>query len=175
MLTNQVDQSIVNDIKDCITSLNEKSLAKNYKHSITQCKNSLNKANKVGLPIMTLSKDDLYIVADDHHLMMIAKNELVHRNHLRILRKVQYQAEKYEQAERRNSSHMFDRMGIARSNPLDIKPKRKAAINYLKDGCKEVDEEFESGNFKRLTLIANPDVMNTIKQALSKKMERNTA
>ena len=45
MLTNQIDQSIVNDIKDCITSLNEKSLAKNYKHSITQCQNSLIKAN----------------------------------------------------------------------------------------------------------------------------------
>ena len=45
MPTNQIDQLIVNDIKDCITSLNEKSLTKNYKHSITQCKNSLIKAN----------------------------------------------------------------------------------------------------------------------------------
>ena len=121
---------------------------------------------------MSLSKDDLYIVANHHHLMMIAKNELVHRNHLRILRKVQYYAEKYEQIEKRNSSHQFDRMGIARSNPLDIKPKKKAAINYLNDACKEVEEEFKSGNFKRLTLIANPEVMNAIKLALSKNMKQ---
>ena len=121
---------------------------------------------------MTPSKDDLYIVADNHHFILIAVNELTKRNHLRILRKVQYQAEQYEQPEKRNSSHKFDRMGIARSNPLDIKPKKKASINYIRDACKEVDEEFKLGNFKRLTLIANPEVMNVLKQGLSNSMKQ---
>ena len=121
---------------------------------------------------MTLLKDNLYIVADAHHLIMIAKKEQVHRSHLRALRKVQYQPDKYEQQEKRNSSHQFDRMGIARSNPLDIKLKKKAAKCYLKDACKEIDEEFKLGNFKRLTLIANPEVMNALKQGLSKNMKQ---
>ena len=121
---------------------------------------------------MALLKDNLYIVADAHHLIMIAKKEQVQRNHLRALRKVQYQPDKYEQQEKRNSSHQFDRMGIARSNPLDINPKKKVAKSYLKDACKEIDEEFKLGNFKRLTLIANPEVMNTLKQGLSKNMKQ---
>ena len=44
MKLNSIIKSSVNDIKDCLTSLKEKSLSKNYKHSIRQCNFSLIKS-----------------------------------------------------------------------------------------------------------------------------------
>ena len=118
----------------------------------------------------TLSDEDLFIVADGQHFVLLAKNPSTSGHHLKAFKKVDYDREKYAPKSRGDSGKDFDRMGIARSPHSDVSPSEKSDIRYLKESCKVIDLEFKRGGFKRITLIGDSEVISLIKKGLSKSM-----
>lgn len=121
---------------------------------------------------MLISPDNLYIVADGRHFIMLSNKPSNAKNHLKALKKIQFFSDLFDDPHRKNSSHVFDRMGIARSNQSGINPKDKASEMFLKKACKEIDYFFKDGAYKRLVLIAKSDVMEILKRGMSKNMRK---
>lgn len=118
----------------------------------------------------TLSDEDLFIVADGQHFILLAKNLNTSGHHLKAFMKVDYDREKCAPKIRGDSGKYLDRMGVVRSPHSDESPSEKSDIQYLKEACKVIDLEFKRGRFKRITLIGDSEVISLIKKGLSKSM-----
>jgi protein required for attachment to host cells len=117
-----------------------------------------------------LSKEDLIVVADGQHFVLISKNKSAMEHHLEVIRSVDYDSQKYAPKNKGDSGKNFDRMGIARSPHSGPPASDKSDIRYLKDASKEIDIEYKRGGFARITLIGDSEVIGLIKQGMSKSM-----
>jgi protein required for attachment to host cells len=117
-----------------------------------------------------LSSEDLFIVADGQHFVLLAKNPSTSGQHLKAFKKVDYDREKYASKGKGDSGKDFDRMGIARSPHSNVSASEKSDIRYLKEACKVIDIEFKRGGFTRTTLIGDSEVISLIKKGMSKSM-----
>ena len=117
-----------------------------------------------------LSSEDLIIVADGQHFVLLAKNPSTAGRHLKAIKRVNYDREMYSRKSRDDSGKDFDRMGISRSPHSDVSMSGKNDIRYLKEACSVIDAEFKRGGFSRITLIGDSEVVSLIKKGMSKSM-----
>lgn len=117
-----------------------------------------------------LDKTNLYIVADGHHFVMLAKDVKNPTDHLKAFKKVIFEPEKFEVGKRADPGKILDRVGGARSAYEFPNLSIKSDINYLKEACKVIDAEFKNGNFSHITLVGDSEILMLMKKSMSKKM-----
>jgi protein required for attachment to host cells len=118
----------------------------------------------------TFNPEDLFIVVDGHHFVLLAKDEVRSSDHLIALKKVDYDPVMFAGKKRANLGRTFDRMGVARPSYSDSDLLKKDEINYLKEACKTIDIEFRRGGFSRIILIGDFEIITILKKSMSKNM-----
>ena len=116
------------------------------------------------------SSDDLYIVADGHHFIFLAKDDKRQADHLIAFKKFKYDSKKYISDIPEKPGRIFDRTGVARSSYVFSDVAKKSDLNYLKEACKQIDSEFKRGNFSRIILVGDSEILAMIKKGMSKNM-----
>lgn len=116
------------------------------------------------------SSENLYIVVDGHHFVLLMKNEDLYADHLIAFKKVDYDVTKFASEKSAKPSRTFDRMGIARAPYSSINLTQKSDINFLKEACKVIDVEFKRRRFSRITLIGDYEILTIMKKNMSKNM-----
>lgn len=118
----------------------------------------------------TFNPEDLFIVVDGHHFVLLAKDEARSSDHLIAFKKVDYDPVKFAGKKRANLGRTFDRMGVSRSLYSDSDLPKKDEMNYLKEACKTIDVEFKRGGFSRIILIGDSEIISILKKSMSKNM-----
>ena len=114
--------------------------------------------------------EDLYIVADGHHFVFLAKDEVRPADHLIAFKKVNYDPDKFEVQKRADPGRTFDRITGAKSSYSFSDLSKKSEIHYLKEACRAIDLEFKRGKFSRIILIGDPEILAMMKKSMSKNM-----
>lgn len=118
----------------------------------------------------TFSSEDLYIVVDGHHFVFLAKDEVRLADHLIAFKRVDYDPAKFKVKKQADPGRVFDRIGGARSSYSYSDLSKKSDVNYLKEACKTIDEEFKRGKYSRIILIGDLEILAMIKKYMSKNM-----
>lgn len=122
--------------------------------------------------MVNLQNNNLIVVADSHHLTLIARNKGTEFNHLKVFRKILYgRPEPLERVKRGRPGKIVDRQGIFRGSYLDDHLDEKQDLRFLKAACKIVDQEFNQNRFSHIVLVAEAKVMKFVKMGLSNNMK----
>ncbi|WP_062309860.1 baeRF12 domain-containing protein [Polynucleobacter sinensis] len=116
------------------------------------------------------SSGDLYIVVDGHHFIFLAKDKIPLVDHLIAFKKVDYDPATYATKKRADPGRTFNRIAGARSSYAFAEPSKKSDVNYLREACKTIDEEFKRGKFSRIILIGDFEILAMMKKSMSKNM-----
>ena len=116
------------------------------------------------------SSDDLYIVADGHHFIFLAKDDKHQADHLIAFKKFKFESKKFISDIPEKPGRIYDRTGVARSSYTFLDIAKKSDLNYLKEACKQIDIEFKRGNYSRIILVGDSEILTMVKKTMSKNM-----
>lgn len=108
----------------------------------------------------------MYLLADSHNALLYEKDLTQHDFHLRLIRKITYDSEKFLITKHADPGRTFDRFGRGRSAYEFSNLDEKRDLQFISEVCKEAVIEFNQGSFSNLVLIARDEIMVLVKQLL---------
>lgn len=118
-----------------------------------------------------LNPHHLYVLADGHHFFLMARDPQKTLQHLKIVKRVEYQPSQFESKKRDNPGRTIGRARMARTGYAHQDLSTLADGRYLALACQSIDRIFQQGGYDVITLIGESRFIHAIKQHLSPQMK----
>jgi protein required for attachment to host cells len=114
----------------------------------------------------------LFLLADGHHFLLMARDLYKPIPHLKIIKRVQYQPSKFRKYKKDNPGITMSKIRQSHTSYAYTDLSSVSDGRYLAVACQSVDEVFKQGAYKAITLIGNPKFLNQVKTHLSNNMKQ---
>ncbi len=114
----------------------------------------------------------LFLLADGHHFLLMARNPHNTIPHLKIIKRVQYQPNKFKQNKRDDPGRTMNEIRHSRTSYAHTDLSSVGDGRYLAFACQSVDTIFKEGNYNALTLVGEPKFLDQVKAHLSIDMRK---
>ncbi len=118
-----------------------------------------------------LNPQHLYILADGHHFLLMARDPHKTLDHLKIVRRVEYHPSQFEAQKRDNPGKTMSRISQAHTSYAYQDLTNLADGRYLALACQSIDAIFQNGGHREITLIGEPKFIHHMKQYLSPQIK----
>lgn len=118
-----------------------------------------------------LDPNHLYLLADGHHFLLMARDPKKIKDHLKIVRRVQYLPSQFETKKRDNPGKTMNRTREAHTSYAHQDLSTLADGRYLAHACQSIDVVFQRGGYQTITLIGEPKFIHHIKEYLSPQVK----
>lgn len=118
-----------------------------------------------------LNSHHLYVLADGHHFLLMARDSQKTMDHLKIVRRVQYHPSEFESKKRDHPGKTMNRARDSHTSYAHSDLSTLADGRYLELACRSIDSVFQKGGYEAIMLIGEPKFIHQIKQHLSPQMK----
>lgn len=115
----------------------------------------------------------LFLLADAHHFVLMARDTYEPLPHLKIIKRVQYQPSQFKKNKRDRPGKTISQLRQSHTSYAHTDLSLISNGRYLANACQSVDLVFKQGNFKAITLIGEPKFINQVKTHLSSDMKQH--